>query len=207
MQISDGHHGSMGLQAEVEVNTRSLARSGTSEVMLEQQWSLEKSKEENDFTQAGQDLVAKVAAKVRAKRPKGILKKQSTASTAPTVPASSRVWRGLPCGRFQDNRICAGQQGPFVGSSRADTPRTFSLKQLAAMPRKGILKNTQQREWATTPHWSTMSPQNCWTGTMAWMWQPVLLKETHLEAQQQALSSHQPQNTQAGIPVGAWRAH
>uniref|UniRef100_G3U9H0 non-specific serine/threonine protein kinase n=1 Tax=Loxodonta africana TaxID=9785 RepID=G3U9H0_LOXAF len=114
-RIIDWHHRSTGLQAEAEAKIKGLAKPGASEVMLERQRSLKKSKKENDFAQSSQDMVPESPSKLSSKRPKGILKKR-------------------------------GNSVPLTSSPEAEVPSKLSPKQSATMPKKGILKKTQQRE-------------------------------------------------------------
>ncbi|KAM6153253.1 NUAK family SNF1-like kinase 1 [Erethizon dorsatum] len=146
-RIIDWHHRSTGLQADAEAKTRGLARPGASEVMLERQRSLKKSKKENDFAQAGQDSGAEGASKLSSKRPKGILKKRSNSEhrshsagfiegvAGPALPAAFKI----------EQELCR-TAGPLTSPPEADVPGTLIPKQSATVPKKGILKKTQQRE-------------------------------------------------------------
>ncbi|XP_053441088.1 NUAK family SNF1-like kinase 1 isoform X2 [Nycticebus coucang] len=146
-RIIDWHHRSTGLQAEAEAKIKGLAKPGASEVMLERQRSLKKSKKENDFAQSGQDSVPESPAKVSSKRPKGILKKRSNSEhrshstgfiegvAASTLPSSFKM----------EQDLCRTGL-PLPSSPEAEVPGNLSPKQSATLPKKGILKKTQQRE-------------------------------------------------------------
>ncbi|XP_012370749.2 NUAK family SNF1-like kinase 1, partial [Octodon degus] len=143
-RIIGWQHRSTGLQAEAEARMRGLAKPGAPEATLERQRSLKKSKKENDFAQASQDPGAEGASKLSSKRPKGILKKRSSSEhrshsagfiEGVTGPTTFKV----------EHDLCR-TAGPLAGSPEADMPGTLSPKQSATMPKKGILKKTQQRE-------------------------------------------------------------
>lgn len=146
-RIIDWHHRSTGLQAEAEAKMKSLAKPGASDVTLERQRSLKKSKKENDFAQSGQDAVPESPSKLSSKRPKGILKKRSNSEhrshsagfiegvVAPALPTTFKM----------EQDLCRGAV-PLPASPEADVPGALSPKQSATVPKKGILKKTQQRE-------------------------------------------------------------
>lgn len=144
----DWHHRSTGLQAESEAKTKGLAKPGASEAGLERQRSLKKSKKENDVAQSGQDaVVPESPAKLSSKRPKGILKTRSSSehrshSAGLLDGALSPV---LPSTFTMEQDSCR-TGGPPPGSPEAEVPGKLSPKQSATMPKKGILKKTQQRE-------------------------------------------------------------
>ncbi|KAG8514070.1 NUAK family SNF1-like kinase 1 [Galemys pyrenaicus] len=146
-RIIDWHHRSTGLQAEAEAKTKGLARPGAAEVMLERQRSLKKSKKENDFAQSGQDSAPESPSKLSSKRPKGILKKRSNSEhrSHSTGFIEGVVNPALPSA-FKMEQDPYHTAGPVPSSPEADVPGKLSPKQSATMPKKGILKKTQQRE-------------------------------------------------------------
>lgn len=146
-RIIDWHHRSTGLQAETEAKIKGLAKPGASEVMLERQRSLKKSKKENDFAQSGQDLVPESPSKLSSKRPKGILKKRSTSEhrSHSTGFIEGVVAPALPSAFKMEQDLCR-TGGSLPSSPEAEVPGKLSPKQSATMPRKGILKKTPQRE-------------------------------------------------------------
>ncbi|XP_023383104.1 NUAK family SNF1-like kinase 1 isoform X1 [Pteropus medius] len=146
-RIIDWHHRSTGLQAEAEAKIKGLAKPGASEVMLERQRSLKKSKKENDFAQSGQDSVPESPSKLSSKRPKGILKKRSNSEhrSHSTGFIEGVVSPALPSAFKMDQDLCRTGM-PLPSSPEAEVPSKLSPKHSATMPKKGILKKTQQRE-------------------------------------------------------------
>lgn len=146
-RIIDWHHRSTGLQAEAEAKIKGLAKPGASEVMLERQRSLKKSKKENDFAQSGQDSVPESPSKLNSKRPKGILKKRSNSEhrSHSTGFIEGVVTPALPSAFKMEQDLCRTGV-PVPSSPEAEVPGKLSPKQSATMPKKGILKKTQQRE-------------------------------------------------------------
>ncbi|XP_048212657.1 NUAK family SNF1-like kinase 1 isoform X2 [Perognathus longimembris pacificus] len=146
-RIIDWHHRSTGLQAEAEANRKGLTKPGASEVMLERQRSLKKSKKENDFAQSGQDSVPESPSKLNSKRPKGILKKRSNSEhrSHSTGFIEGVVGPTLPSPFKMEQDLCRTGV-PLPTSPEADMQGKLSPKQSATMPKKGILKKTQQRE-------------------------------------------------------------
>ncbi|XP_059101272.1 NUAK family SNF1-like kinase 1 [Peromyscus eremicus] len=146
-RIIDWHHRSAGLQAEAEAKMKGLAKPGASEVVLERQRSLKKSKKENDFPPSGQDAVPESPSKLSSKRPKGILKKRSNSEhrSHSTGFIEGIVGPTLPSPFKMEQDLC--RTGiPLPSSPEAEMSGKLSLKQSATMPKKGILKKTQQRE-------------------------------------------------------------
>ncbi|XP_032501475.1 NUAK family SNF1-like kinase 1 isoform X2 [Phocoena sinus] len=146
-RIIDWHHRSTGLQAEAEAKIKGLAKPGAPEVMLERQRSLKKSKKENDFAQSGQDSVPESPSKVSSKRPKGILKKRSNSEhrSHSTGFIEGVVSPALPPAFKLEQDLCRTAV-PLPSAPEAEVPAKLSPKQSATMPKKGILKKTQQRE-------------------------------------------------------------
>lgn len=146
-RIIDWHHRSTGLQAEAEAKMKGLAKPGVSEVVLERQRSLKKSKKENDFPQSGQDSVPESPSKLSSKRPKGILKKRSNSEhrSHSTGFIEGIVSPALPSPFKMEQDLCRTAI-PLPSSPEVDMSGKLSLKQSATMPKKGILKKTQQRE-------------------------------------------------------------
>ncbi|KAB1269613.1 NUAK family SNF1-like kinase 1 [Camelus dromedarius] len=146
-RIIDWHHRSTGLQAEAEAKIKGLAKPGATEVMLERQRSLKKSKKENDFAQSGQDSAPESPSKLSSKRPKGILKKRSNSEhrSHSTGFIEGVVSPALPPALKMEQDLCRTAV-PLPSSPEAEVPGKLSPKQSATMPKKGILKKTQQRE-------------------------------------------------------------
>lgn len=147
-RIIDWHHRSTGLQAEADAKMKGLAKPGASEVVLERQRSLKKSKKENDFPQSGQDSVPESPSKLSSKRPKGILKKRSNSEhrSHSTGFIEGIVGPALPSPFKMEQDLCRTAI-PLPSSPEAQgSSGKLSLKQSATMPKKGILKKTQQRE-------------------------------------------------------------
>lgn len=145
-RIIDWHHRSTGLQADADAKMK--AKPGASEVVLERQRSLKKSKKENDFPQSGQDSVPESPSKLSSKRPKGILKKRSNSEhrSHSTGFIEGIVGPALPSPFKMEQDLCRTAI-PLPGSPEAQgTSGKLGLKQSATMPKKGILKKTQQRE-------------------------------------------------------------
>lgn len=145
-RIIDWHHRSTGLQAEADAKMK--AKPGASEVVLERQRSLKKSKKENDFPQSGQDSVPESPSKLSSKRPKGILKKRSSSEhrSHSTGFIEGIVGPALPSPFKMEQDLCRTAI-PLPGSPEAQgSSGKLGLKQSATMPKKGILKKTQQRE-------------------------------------------------------------
>lgn len=145
-RIIDWHHRSTGLQAEADAKMK--AKPGASEVVLERQRSLKKSKKENDFPQSGQDSVPESPSKLSSKRPKGILKKRSNSEhrSHSTGFIEGIVGPALPSPFKMEQDLCRTAI-PLPGSPEAQgSSGKLGLKQSATMPKKGILKKTQQRE-------------------------------------------------------------
>ncbi|XP_025060661.1 NUAK family SNF1-like kinase 1 isoform X3 [Alligator sinensis] len=143
----DWHHRSTGLQPETDTKMKCLSKPKGSEVMLERQRSLKKSKKENDIAQSVQDGGAENASKPTSKRPKGILKKRSNSEhrshsagfiegvVNPVLPSTFKL----------EQELC--RTGVAIKSVvEGDVGGKYSTKQSSLMPKKGILKKTQQRE-------------------------------------------------------------
>ncbi|XP_020659303.2 NUAK family SNF1-like kinase 1 [Pogona vitticeps] len=143
----DWHHRSNGLQPESDTKIKCLSKPKGSEVMLERQRSLKKSKKENDIVQSIQEGGVENACKLNSKRPKGILKKRSNSEhrshsagfiegvVNPVLPSTFKTEQELY--RTGMSIKCV-VEGEVTGK--------YSTKQSSLMPKKGILKKTQQRE-------------------------------------------------------------
>uniref|UniRef100_G1TG56 non-specific serine/threonine protein kinase n=1 Tax=Oryctolagus cuniculus TaxID=9986 RepID=G1TG56_RABIT len=221
-RIIDWHHRSTGLQAEAEAKMKSLAKPGASEVTLERQRSLKKSKKENDFAQSGQDAVPESPSKLSSKRPKGILKKRSNSEhrSHSTGFIEGVVAPALPTAFKMEQDLCRTAV-PLPASPEADVPGALSPKQSATMPKKGILKKTQQREsgYYSSPERSESSElldrSDVLGGGLTSSPSPPdparaprtasLPAEGHLETQQQVLTGHrgpgprEPRDAHTGI--------
>ncbi|XP_001508265.1 NUAK family SNF1-like kinase 1 [Ornithorhynchus anatinus] len=148
-RIIDWHHRSTGLQAEAEPKGKGLAKAGSSEAPLERQRSLKKSKKENDIVQSGQEGSAESPSKSGSKRPKSILKKRSNSEHRSHSAGfiEGVVSPGLLPTAFKlEQELCSRTGGALPGKAEGDGPGPHGPKQAATMPKKGILKKTQQRE-------------------------------------------------------------
>ncbi|XP_053262321.1 NUAK family SNF1-like kinase 1 isoform X2 [Podarcis raffonei] len=143
----DWHHRSSGLQPETDTKTKCLSKPKGSEVTLERQRSLKKSKKENDIAQSIQEGGVENACKPNSKRPKGILKKRSNSEhrshsagyiegvVNPVLPSTFKMEQELCRTGMSSKNVVEGE---VTGK--------YSTKQSSLMPKKGILKKTQQRE-------------------------------------------------------------
>ncbi|KAG8439508.1 hypothetical protein GDO86_005636 [Hymenochirus boettgeri] len=138
----DWHHRSASRQPESECKTKCLSKS--SEISVERQRSLKKSKKENDIAQSLQDGSDEV---LISKRPKGILKKINNSdhrchSAGFIEGAISPVLS--PTYKIDGEK---GNHGTSPSSTQDfETLDVYSSKQVTLMPKKGILKKTPQRE-------------------------------------------------------------
>ncbi|XP_053110296.1 NUAK family SNF1-like kinase 1 [Hemicordylus capensis] len=143
----DWHHRSSGLQPETDTKMKCLSKPKGSEVTLERQRSLKKSKKENDIAQSIQEGGSENACKLNSKRPKSILKKRSNSEhrshsagfiegvVNPVLPSSFKM----------EQELC--RTGMSIKSVvEGEVSGKYSTKQCSLMPKKGILKKTQQRE-------------------------------------------------------------
>ncbi|XP_074127576.1 NUAK family SNF1-like kinase 1 [Sminthopsis crassicaudata] len=146
-RIIDWHHRSTGLQAEGETKVKCLAKPGTSEGALERQRSLKKSKKENDIAQSGQDGPGESPCKSSSKRPKSILKKRSNSEHRSHSAGfiEGVVSPTLPSGFKMEQELCR-TGAPLKSPVETEGAGKLGPKQSATMPKKGILKKTQQRE-------------------------------------------------------------
>ncbi|KAF7240637.1 NUAK family SNF1-like kinase 1 [Varanus komodoensis] len=143
----DWHNRSSGLQPETDTKMKCLSKPKGSEVTLERQRSLKKSKKENDIAQSIQETGIENACKLNSKRPKGILKKRSNSEhrshsagfiegvVNPVLPSTFKMDQELSRTGIS---IKSAMEGEVMGK--------YSTKQSSLMPKKGILKKTQQRE-------------------------------------------------------------
>ncbi|NWY18721.1 NUAK1 kinase, partial [Aphelocoma coerulescens] len=143
----DWHHRSTGLQPETDTKIKCLSKPKGPEVTLERQRSLKKSKKENDIAQSIQEGGAENATKPTSKRPKGILKKRSNSEhrshsagfiegvVSPVLPSAFKL----------EQELC--RTGVAIKSvAEGEVAGKYGTKQSSLMPKKGILKKTQQRE-------------------------------------------------------------
>ncbi|XP_064510935.1 NUAK family SNF1-like kinase 1 [Pseudopipra pipra] len=143
----DWHHRSTGLQPETDTKMKCLSKPKGPEVTLERQRSLKKSKKENDIAQSIQEGGAENATKPNSKRPKGILKKRSNSEhrshsagfiegvVSPVLPSAFKL----------EQELC--RTGVAIKSVvEVEVAGKYGTKQSSLMPKKGILKKTQQRE-------------------------------------------------------------
>ncbi|KAM4678191.1 NUAK family SNF1-like kinase 1 isoform 2-T2 [Discoglossus pictus] len=138
----DWQHRSGSRQVEAENKNKCLSK--TSEVSLERQRSLKKSKKENDIAQSMQEGSDETSSKTVLKRPKSILKKRSNSEHR---LHSSGFIEGVvgPSSYKIESEKGHSSLSP-TSSQQLEVPVTCSLKQSTTMPKKGILKKTQQRE-------------------------------------------------------------
>ncbi|XP_063165618.1 NUAK family SNF1-like kinase 1 [Candoia aspera] len=142
----DWHHRSSGLQPETDTKMKCLSKPKGSEVHLERQRSLKKSKKENDIAQSIQEGVDN-SCKLNSKRPKGILKKRSNSEHRSHSAGfiEGVVNPVLPSTFKKEQELC--RTGISIKSVlEGDITGKYSTKQSSLMPKKGILKKTQQRE-------------------------------------------------------------
>ncbi|KAJ6658883.1 hypothetical protein lerEdw1_019519 [Lerista edwardsae] len=143
----DWHHRSSGLQPETDTKLKCLSKAKGSEVTLERQRSLKKSKKENDIAQSIQEGGGDNACKLNSKRPKGILKKRSNSEHRSHSAGfiEGVVNPVLPSTFKMEQELC--RTGMSVKSIvEGEAMGKYSTKQSSLMPKKGILKKTQQRE-------------------------------------------------------------
>uniref|UniRef100_A0A8C5PS94 non-specific serine/threonine protein kinase n=1 Tax=Leptobrachium leishanense TaxID=445787 RepID=A0A8C5PS94_9ANUR len=139
----DWQYRSTGRQLDADSKSKCLSK--PSEVSLERQRSLKKSKKENDIAQSLQDESEESETKITLKRPKSILKKRSNSEhrshsagfiegvVSPTMPSVHKI---------------ESEKGSNSASSMQELQESemCSSKQCFPMPKKGILKKTPQRE-------------------------------------------------------------
>ncbi|XP_060101560.1 NUAK family SNF1-like kinase 1 [Heteronotia binoei] len=140
----DWHHRSSGLQPETDTKTKCLSKP---EVMLERQRSLKKSKKENDIAQSIQEGGVDSACKPNSKRPKGILKKRSNSEHRSHSAGfiEGVVSSVLPSTFKMEQELCRTNMS-IKSVVEGEVTGKYSTKQSSLMPKKGILKKTQQRE-------------------------------------------------------------
>uniref|UniRef100_A0A8D0CFY3 non-specific serine/threonine protein kinase n=1 Tax=Salvator merianae TaxID=96440 RepID=A0A8D0CFY3_SALMN len=143
----DWHQRSNGLQPETDTKMKCLSKPKGSEVTLERQRSLKKSKKENDIAQSIQEGGAENGCKLNSKRPKGILKKRSNSEhRSHSAGFIEGVVNPVLHSTFKlEQEIC--RAGMSVKNAvEGEVMGKYSTKQSSLMPKKGILKKTQQRE-------------------------------------------------------------
>ncbi|XP_075456642.1 NUAK family SNF1-like kinase 1 [Ascaphus truei] len=143
----DWHHRSNSRQLEPESKSKCLSKSSASEVSLERQRSLKKSKKENDIAQSLQDGSDENSSKTISKRPKGILKKRSNSEhrSHSTGFIEGVVGPALPLTYKIESE--KGHTSVYANSMQElEEPVIYSSKHSTTMPKKGILKKTPQRE-------------------------------------------------------------
>ncbi|XP_075065441.1 NUAK family SNF1-like kinase 1 [Mixophyes fleayi] len=138
----DWHHRSTSRQMESESKSKCLSK--LSEVSLERQRSLKKSKKGNDITHSLPDGSEETTI---SKRPKSILKKRSNSehrchSAGYIEGVISPVLS--PTYKIESEKLLTNDC--FNNKRELDKPVIYSSKQSTPMPKKGILKKTQQRE-------------------------------------------------------------
>ncbi|KAG9490472.1 NUAK family SNF1-like kinase 1 [Eleutherodactylus coqui] len=135
----DWHHRSTNRQTESENKTKCLSK--PSEASVDRQRSLKKSKKDNDIAQALQEETT------ISKRPKSILKKRSNSehrchSAGHIEGVISPVLS--PTCKADTEKVLTNTCSNSTGE--LEQPISYSSKQSTTMPKKGILKKTQQRE-------------------------------------------------------------
>lgn len=136
------HHRSTSRQLEAENKSKCLSK--PSEVSLERQRSLKKSKKGNDITQSLQDGSEETTI---SKRPKSILKKRSNSEHR---CHSAGFIEGVISPILSPTYKTESDKGIIDACSKnakeVGKPLICGSKQSTAMPKKGILKKTPQRE-------------------------------------------------------------
>ncbi|XP_029457400.1 NUAK family SNF1-like kinase 1 isoform X2 [Rhinatrema bivittatum] len=143
----DWHHRSTNRQLDSDSKSKCLSKPPGSEVLLERQRSLKKSKKENDIAQCLQEGAEENSSKSICKRPKSILKKRSNSEHRSHSAGfiEGMVNPVLPSTFKTEQELC--RTGMTVKSAvEVEAPGRFGAKQSSPMPKKGILKKTQQRE-------------------------------------------------------------
>ncbi|KAM8971995.1 NUAK family SNF1-like kinase 1 [Pelodytes ibericus] len=141
----DWQYRSTGRQLDSESKSKCLSK--PSEVSLERQRSLKKSKKENDIAQCLQDGSEESLVKIISKRPKSILKKRSNSehrshSTGFIEGVVSPVMS--PTYNIESEKVHS--DGSSSSTPELEESVMHSSKQSTPMPKKGILKKTPQRE-------------------------------------------------------------
>ncbi|XP_040264285.1 NUAK family SNF1-like kinase 1 [Bufo bufo] len=135
----DWHHRSTSRQMESENKIKCLSK--PSEASVDRQRSLKKSKKDNDIAQALQEETS------ISKRPKSILKKRSNSEHR---CHSANYIEGVispvlsPTCKPDTEKVLTNTCS--TSTRELEKPILYSSKQCTPMPKKGILKKTQQRE-------------------------------------------------------------
>ncbi|XP_053572916.1 NUAK family SNF1-like kinase 1 [Bombina bombina] len=142
----DWHHRSTNRQVESESKIKCPSK--PSEASLERQRSLKKSKKENDIAQSMQDGSDESSPKTTSHRPKSILKKRSNSEHR---SHSAGFIEGVVSPVLAATHKTENEKGHTSLSPNSmrelELPVTACSKaQSTPMPKKGILKKTQQRE-------------------------------------------------------------
>uniref|UniRef100_A0A8C8RV84 non-specific serine/threonine protein kinase n=1 Tax=Pelusios castaneus TaxID=367368 RepID=A0A8C8RV84_9SAUR len=142
----DWHHRSTGLQPETDTKMKCLSKPKGSEVTLERQRSLKKSKKENDIVQSIQEGGAENASKPTSKRPKGILKKRSNSEhRSHSAGFIEGVVTPVTSAFKIEQELC--RTGVVIKNAiEGEVASKYGTQASSVMPKKGILKKTQQRE-------------------------------------------------------------
>ncbi|KAE8615241.1 hypothetical protein XENTR_v10008449 [Xenopus tropicalis] len=140
----DWHNRSTTRQLEAENKSKCLSK--PSEMSLEQQRSLKKSKKESDIAQSLQDGADETSSVTTSKRPKGILKKRNGDYRS----HSAGYIEGVVSPVLSPTYNTDDENGHIDLSPNStqdlEVPIICDTKQATPMPKKGILKKTPQRE-------------------------------------------------------------
>lgn len=144
----DWHHRSSGRLLETEGKSKCLSKPAAPDAALERQRSLKKSKKGNDIAQSLHGEGDENVSKSISKRPKSILKKRSSSehrSHSTGLIEGVSITSALPSSFTTEKDLC--RTGVSVISTlEVQIPVRHSTKLSTPMPKKGILKKTQQRE-------------------------------------------------------------
>ncbi|XP_069485532.1 NUAK family SNF1-like kinase 1 [Ambystoma mexicanum] len=145
----DWHHRSAGRLLDTESKSKCLSKPTTApEVTLERQRSLKKSKKGNDIAQSLQGESDENVSKSISKRPKSILKKRSSSehrSHSTGLIEGVVINTAMPSS-FKTEKDLSRTGVSVISTEEVERPGKYSSKQSTAMPKKGILKKTPQRE-------------------------------------------------------------
>nr|XP_033808562.1 NUAK family SNF1-like kinase 1 [Geotrypetes seraphini] len=142
----DWHHRSSSRQMDSD-KSKCPSKPTGSDVMLERQRSLKKSKKGNDIAQCLQEGAEENTSKSICKRPKSILKKRSNSEHRSHSAGfiEGVINPGLPPTFKTEQELCRTSASVKSAGER-EVPGRIGAKQSSPMPKKGILKKTQQRE-------------------------------------------------------------
>ncbi|OCT87576.1 NUAK family SNF1-like kinase 1 [Xenopus laevis] len=140
----DWHNRSTSRQLEAENKSKCLSK--PSEISLERQRSLKKSKKENDIAQSLQDGADETSSVTISKRPKGILKKRNGDHRSHSDGYIDGVVSPVSSPTYKINDEKGHIDTSPNSTQDLEDPIICDTKQATPMPKKGILKKTPQRE-------------------------------------------------------------